>query len=58
LGQVTRVSADITPEQQRNSGQPVQASYSVRVALLAGEVARLNNIRLLLRMPAEVCPDA
>ena len=32
--------------------------YSVRVALPAGEVARLNDIRLIPRMPAETCPDA
>jgi HlyD family secretion protein len=54
IGQVTRVSADITREQQQNSGQPVQAYCSVRVALSAGEVARLNDIRLIPGMPAEV----
>ena len=48
------MSADITREQQQNSGQPVQAYYSVRVALPAGEVARLNDIRLMPGMPAEV----
>jgi hypothetical protein len=52
------VSANITREQQQNSGQPVQAYYSIRVALPAGEVARLNDIRLIPRMPAETCPDA
>jgi hypothetical protein len=43
-----------TREQQQNSGQPVQAYYSVRVARPAGEVARLNDIRLTPGMPAQV----
>jgi HlyD family secretion protein len=49
-GNVTRVSADITRKQQQNSAHPVQAYYSVRVA----QVARLNDIRLIRGMPAEV----
>jgi HlyD family secretion protein len=36
-GSVTRVSADITPEQQ-NSNQPAQAYYPVRIALPADEL--------------------
>jgi HlyD family secretion protein len=35
-GSVTRVSADITPEQQ-NSNQPAQAYYTMRIALPADE---------------------
>jgi|RhiMetdeSRZDD1v2_1073273.scaffolds.fasta_scaffold1269199_2 HlyD family secretion protein len=37
IGHVTRVSADITREQQQNSGQSVQAYYSVCIALPEGE---------------------
>jgi HlyD family secretion protein len=53
-GRVTRVSADITKDQQQNSVQPAQAYYIVRVTLPAGEVARLGEIRLVPGMPAEV----
>jgi HlyD family secretion protein len=53
-GRVTRVSADITKEQQQNSFQSAQAYYIVRVALPADEVARLGDIRLVPGMPAEV----
>ena len=52
-GSVTRVSADITREQQ-NSNQPAQAYYTVRIALPADELARLHDIRLVPGMPAEV----
>src|SRR5215468_9935173 len=52
-GSVTRVSADITREQQ-NSNQPAQAYYTVRIALPADELARLRDIRLVPGMPAEV----
>jgi HlyD family secretion protein len=53
-GRVMRVSANITKDQQQNSAQPAEAYYTVRVALPAGEVARLNDIRLVPGMPAEV----
>jgi HlyD family secretion protein len=54
-GWLTRVSADLTREQQQqNSGQPPPAYYTVRIALPAAEVARLKDIRLLPGMPAEV----
>jgi HlyD family secretion protein len=54
-GVLTRVSADIAHEQQQqNSPQPQQPYYSVRIALLAAEVARLKDIRLVPGMPAEV----
>ena len=52
-GSVTRISADITREQQ-NSNQPSQAYYMVRIALPAGELTRLHDIRLVPGMPAEV----
>ena len=52
-GSVTRVSADITREQQ-NSNQPAQTYYTVRIALPADELARLHDIRLVPGMPAEV----
>jgi hypothetical protein len=39
-GRVVRVSADIEREQQKNSGEPAQAYYTVRIALPADEVAR------------------
>jgi HlyD family secretion protein len=53
-GRVTRVSADVAREQQQNSAQPAQTYYTVRVALPAGEVARLTDIHLVPGMPAEV----
>jgi len=52
-GSITRVSADITREQQ-NSNQPAQAYYTVRIALPADELVRLHDIRLVPGMPAEV----
>ena len=52
-GSVTRVSADITREQQ-NSNQPAEAYYTVRIALPADELVRLHDIRLVPGMPAEV----
>ena len=52
-GIVTRVSADLTREQQ-NTGQPAQAYYVVRISLPEQEVARLKDMRLLPGMPAEV----
>jgi HlyD family secretion protein len=52
-GLVTRVSADLTHEQQ-NSGQPAAAYYMIRISLPATELARLKDIRLVPGMPAEV----
>jgi HlyD family secretion protein len=53
-GRVVRVSADIEREQQKNSAEPAQAYYTVRIALPADEVARLTDIHLVPGMPAEV----
>ena len=52
-GVLTRVSADLTHEQQQNALQPPQAYYTVRIALPAEEVARLEDLRLVPGMPAE-----
>jgi HlyD family secretion protein len=53
-GVLTRVSADLTREQQSGSnGQPPPSYYTVRIALPADEVARLIDIRLIPGMPAE-----
>jgi membrane fusion protein, type I secretion system len=53
-GLLTRISADLTHEQQQqNSAQPPQAYYTVRIALPEDQVARLKNIRLVPGMPAE-----
>jgi HlyD family secretion protein len=52
-GIVTRISADLTREQQANAGQPAPAHYTVRISLPAEEVARLKDIRLIPGMPAE-----
>jgi HlyD family secretion protein len=54
IGRVMRVSADIEREQQKNSAEPAQAYYTVRIALPADEVARLTDIHLVPGMPAEV----
>jgi HlyD family secretion protein len=51
-GVLTRVSADLTREQQSTS-QPAQAYYTVRIGLPADQVARLKDIRLVPGMPAE-----
>jgi HlyD family secretion protein len=51
-GVVTRVSADLTREQQQG-GQPALAYYTVRITLPADQVARLTDIRLVPGMPAE-----
>lgn len=48
-GKVTRVSADLTREQQTN-----QAYYLVRVTLPEVEVRRLGELKLVPGMPAEV----
>jgi HlyD family secretion protein len=53
-GRLTRVSADLTREQQQNAVQPAQAYYTVRIVLPAQEVARLRDIHLLPGMPVEV----
>ena len=53
-GRLTRVSADLTREQQQNSAQPAQAYYTVRIVLPAEEIARLRDIHLLPGMPVEV----
>jgi membrane fusion protein, type I secretion system len=53
-GRLTRVSADLTREQQQNSAQPAPAYYTVRITLPAAEVARLRDIHLLPGMPVEV----
>jgi HlyD family secretion protein len=59
-GLVTRVSADLTREQQnaQQTGQQAgsqsgQAYYTVRVSLPPDQVARLKDIRLVPGMPAE-----
>jgi HlyD family secretion protein len=53
-GVLTRVSADLTREQQSGSnGQPPPPYYTVRIALPAEEVARLTDIHLIPGMPAE-----
>jgi len=53
-GRLTRVSADLTrDQQQQNSPQPPEAYYTVRIALPPTEVARLNDIRLVPGMPVE-----
>jgi HlyD family secretion protein len=38
---------------QQNSLQPLQAYYTVRIALPPTEVARLNDVRLVPGMPVE-----
>jgi HlyD family secretion protein len=53
-GRLTRVSADLTRDQQQQSSlQPPEAYYTVRIALPPTEVARLNDIRLVPGMPVE-----
>jgi membrane fusion protein, type I secretion system len=53
-GVLTRVSADLTRDQQQNSTQPAQPYYIARIGLPPHEVARLNDIHLVPGMPAEV----
>jgi HlyD family secretion protein len=48
-GIVSRVSADITRDQQSSVGY-----YTVRVSLPGGEFARLGELQLIAGMPAEV----
>jgi len=53
-GVITRISADLTREQQQQSGsQPAPSYYTVRITLPADQVARLTDIRLVPGMPAE-----
>jgi len=52
IGAVTRVSADLTREQQQGS-QPAPAYYTIRIALPPDQVVRLKDIRLVPGMPAE-----
>jgi len=53
-GVLTRVSADLTREQQSGSnGQPPPSYYTVRIALPTQEVASLTDIRFIPGMPAE-----
>ena len=55
MGLLTRVSADLTREQQPQTAlQPPQSYYTVRIALPPAEVARLTDIHLVPGMPAEV----
>lgn len=49
VGKVTRVSADLTKEQETN-----QAYYLIRVTLPESEVSQLGNLKLAPGMPAEV----
>jgi HlyD family secretion protein len=51
-GAITHISADLTREQQGN--QPAQSYFLVRVALGETEVRRLNDLKLVPGMPAEV----
>jgi HlyD family secretion protein len=54
-GRLMRVSADVEREQQqKDSAQPAQAYYTVRIALSADEVARLQGLHLVPGMPADV----
>jgi HlyD family secretion protein len=54
-GIVTRVSADLTREQQnaQQAGAQPQAYYTVRVSLPPDQVARLQDLRLVPGMPVE-----
>jgi membrane fusion protein, type I secretion system len=53
IGVITRISADLTREQQQQGAQPAPAYYTVRIALPADQVTRLKDIRLVPGMPAE-----
>jgi HlyD family secretion protein len=53
-GWLTRVSADLTRDQQQSSAQRAPAYYTVRIALPAEEVARLRDIHLIPGMPVEI----
>ena len=49
VGSVSRVSADLSREQQTN-----QAFYVVRIALTESELQRLGKLKLVPGMPAEI----
>jgi HlyD family secretion protein len=49
LGEVSRISADLTRDQRTQS-----AYYTARIALIDAEVARLGEAKLLPGMPVEV----
>ena len=49
LGKVTRISADLTKEQQTN-----EAYFLIRITLPETDVRRLNELKLVPGMPAEV----
>lgn len=48
-GKVSRISADVTPDQRTG-----QNFYTVRLLITPEELARLGNVRLVPGMPAEV----
>jgi membrane fusion protein, type I secretion system len=48
-GAISRISADVTPDQRTG-----QNYYTARIAITAGELARLGNVKLLPGMPAEI----
>jgi HlyD family secretion protein len=51
-GVLTRVSADLTRDQQQNA-QSAPSYYTVRVSLPPDQVARLKDIKLIPGMPVE-----
>jgi HlyD family secretion protein len=48
-GTVSRISADVTSDQRTG-----QSFYTARVSIIADELARLGNVKLLPGMPAEI----
>jgi membrane fusion protein, type I secretion system len=48
-GTVNRISADVTSDQRTG-----QTFYTARVSIIADELARLGNVKLLPGMPAEI----
>jgi membrane fusion protein, type I secretion system len=48
-GTVSRISADVTSDQRTG-----QTFYTARVSIIAEELARLGNVKLLPGMPAEI----
>jgi HlyD family secretion protein len=53
-GIVRRISADLASEQEQKSAQPPPPYYTVRIVLLAEEVARLGDLHLVPGMPTQV----
>jgi HlyD family secretion protein len=53
-GIVSRISADLASEQEQKSAQPPPPYYTVRILLLAEEVARLGDLHLVPGMPTQV----